>query len=423
MPFETENERLSIAGAEWFQAASLQAVFRALNREGFEARAVGGAVRNALMGRPVSDVDLATTAPPHEVMRLAAAADLKTVPTGLEHGTVTVISDGVPYEVTTLRRDVETDGRRAVVAFGTDWTRDASRRDFTMNALYADAGGRVYDPLGTGLADIAVQCVRFIGDACDRIREDYLRILRFFRFSAEYGTGALDPAGLSASIRCRAGLRQLSRERVRAELLQILTARGAVHVVEVMEDAGLLQPVLAGVTLRARFQRLVGLEQALGRAPDAMLRLGALAVRLPEDVDRLVTRLRLSNAERQELEPLADLPGFEAGLQRLGADFMLYRRGQRDFINALLLIWAAAGAPPADADWRVRYSAAQDWRMPRFPLNGRDLLAEGVNPGPELGQRLKELEQDWAVEGFRLSRAELLDRLRKTAGRRVGTSR
>ena len=231
----------SVAAADWFLWPGTQAVFACLNREGFEARVVGGAVRNALLGLPVTEVDFATTAKPEDVTRLAAQAGIKTVPTGIAHGTVTLIAGGVPFEVTSLRRDVETDGRHATVAFGTDWADDARRRDFTMNALYADAQGKVHDPLG-GLSDLRGGRVRFVGDPAQRIREDYLRTLRFFRFSAGYAAGAFDPDGITAAIRERMGLLRLSRERVRTELLRILVAPRAGEAIEIMEDTGPAPP-------------------------------------------------------------------------------------------------------------------------------------------------------------------------------------
>ncbi len=230
--------------AEWLRRPATVAVFAALTAKGAEARAVGGAVRNTLMGTPVKDVDIATTALPADVMRLAAEAGLHSVPTGFEHGTVTVVAQHVPYEVTTLRRDIETFGRHARVTFTTDWAEDARRRDFTMNALYCSADGVVHDPLG-GYDDLSARRVRFIGDARARIREDYLRTLRFFRFLAQYGNGAApDPEGLAAAIAEKAGLAGLSGERIRAELLLLLAAPGAVEAVRAMREATLLEPVL-----------------------------------------------------------------------------------------------------------------------------------------------------------------------------------
>ena len=277
----------SVASADWFLRPQTQAVFACLNRDGFEARAVGGVVRNSLLGRAVTEVDFATDAKPEDIVRLADEAGLaKLVPTGIAHGTVTVIAGGVPFEVTSLRRDVETDGRHATVAFGGDWAGDARRRDFTMNALYADAAGKVHDPLG-GLSDLRAGRVRFVGDAAERIREDYLRTLRFFRFSADYSHGDFDAAGVAAAIRERAGLSRLSRERVRMEMLRILLTRRAPEAIEVMDESGLLLLLLGGVVRRARFERLCQIEAALERAPDAILRLAALGLFVEEDAGRL----------------------------------------------------------------------------------------------------------------------------------------
>ena len=262
---------LIVAHAEWFLKPETQAVFACLNREGFEARVVGGAVRNTLLNEPVREVDFATTARPEDTLRLAAQAGIKTVPTGISHGTVTLIVHGVPFEVTTLRQDIETHGRRATVAFSEDWAEDACRRDFTMNALYAGSKGDVYDPL-EGAADLLARRVRFVGDARTRIQEDYLRILRFFRFNAQYARGAFDREGVAASIRERFGLQRLSRERIRSELLHILVARRAVDAIEVMDESGLLILIFGGVTRRERFNWLCQIEAALGLWPDPIFR-------------------------------------------------------------------------------------------------------------------------------------------------------
>ena len=287
----------SLAGAEWLERPSTRAVFDALAAEGAEARAVGGAVRNALMGAPVKDVDIATTALPADVMRLATQAGLHAVPTGIEHGTVTVVAKHQPFEVTTLRRDIETFGRHARVTFTTDWTEDARRRDFTMNALYCGPDGTVHDPLG-GYDDLVARRVRFIGDARERIREDYLRILRFFRFLAVYGDAAApDRAGLEAAIAEKAGLSGLSGERIRAELLLLLAAPGALDAVRTMSRAGLIEPLIGVPGDVELLGRLIAIEQALGRAPDPLLRLAALADGM--DAAALQTRLRLSAAETQ----------------------------------------------------------------------------------------------------------------------------
>jgi poly(A) polymerase len=395
----------SLAGAEWLKQRGTLAVLAALNGDGVETRAVGGAVRNALLGLPVTEIDLATTAEPDRVIALAERAGLKTVPTGIDHGTVTVIVEGKPFEVTTLRRDVETFGRHAKVAYATSWEEDAKRRDFTLNALYADRDGKVFDPIG-GYADLQAGRVRFIGEAEARIKEDYLRILRFFRFHAYYGKGAMDEEGLRASVRLRAGLEQLSAERVAGEMRGILVAPGAIGAVEALLDHGLLTNVLGGVPRLVRFERLVAIEEANGLAPSSALRLAALAVFVEEDAARLADRLRLSNAEQGVLAlgalgVDAALPGEEA------AKALLYRLGPDAYRSRLLLAWAEADARSEDAAWRNALALPERWQAPVFPIGGNDVMALGALQGPDIGELLKRLERDWIESGFALDRDQL----------------
>ena len=400
----------SLKDADWLKRPETRAVFAALSVDGAETRAVGGAVRNALLGLPVSEIDLATTAVPEKVMALAEKAGLKPVPTGIDHGTVTIIASGVPFEVTTLRCDVKTFGRRANVAFTTSWEEDARRRDFTLNALYADRDGNVFDPLG-GLADLLAGRVRFIGDAEDRIREDYLRILRFFRVHAYYGKGRMDPDGLHAAVKLRAGLDVLSPERVGAELKRLLVAPNAAAAVEALYDYGLLTLLLGGVPLLGRFERLIALEAALGLAPDASLRLAALAVFVEEDAERLTHRLRLSNAEQTVLLLAAKLrPGIHAPSDAEAKE-RLYRLGVEAYRAFVLLAWAASGASPDDAAWRRAFTLPSRWQAPAFPLRGADMVALGLK-GPEIGETLRRLERDWIAAGFALSRDALLAKVR-----------
>lgn len=399
---------LSIAGADWFRKPETQAIFACLNREGFEARVVGGAVRNALLNEPVSEVDFATTARPEDMLRLAAQAGLKTAPTGIGHGTVTLIVKGEPFEVTTLRRDVVTDGRRATVAFGEDWTGDAKRRDFTMNALYAGSEGRVYDPLG-GLTDLQARRVRFVGDPVTRIREDYLRILRFFRFSAEYAQGDFDRDGIAASIKERLGLFRLSRERVRAELLRILVARRAGAAVEVMDESGLILFILGGVARRKRFEQVCAIEGALGAGRDPIYRLAALALFTSEDAARLSEKLRLSSQEANDLQGLAAIsPALTPESGEACLEGALYRLGPRLYTGRLLLSWAAAEALAGDPDWTRAIRLAEGWRRPKFPVGGGDLLAKGWVPDAALGEKLRWLEDRWIESRFALPREALL---------------
>jgi poly(A) polymerase len=402
------SEAPSLAGAEWLQRPETMAVLAALNCDGVETRAVGGAVRNALLGLPVTEIDLATTAEPEQVTALAERAGLKAVPTGIDHGTVTVIAAGKPFEVTTLRRDIETFGRHARVAYTTSWEEDARRRDFTLNALYADRHGTVFDPLH-GYADAIAGRVRFIGEAQARITEDYLRILRFFRFHAYYGRGAIDADGLHAAVRLCGGLSQLSAERIAGELRRILAAPGAVGAVEALFDYGLLTAVLGGVPRLLRFQRVVAIEEANGLAPSAALRLAALTIFVAEDVDRLADRLRLSNAEQAVLALGASanapaLPGEPA------AKALLYRLGVERYRLRLVLAWADSGAAPDDTDWKAALALPTRWQTPVFPIGGNDVMALGDLKGPDIGDILKRLEEEWIASGFALERDRLLAR-------------
>lgn len=405
---------ISVASAEWFLSPKTQAVFACLNREGFEARAVGGAVRNALLDRPVYEVDFATTAKPDDTMRLAAQAGIKTVPTGLSHGTLTLVVQGTPFEVTTLRRDVATDGRRATVAFGEDWAEDASRRDFTINALYANANGTVYDPLG-GMPDLFARRVRFIGDAGQRIREDYLRSLRFFRFSADYTEGEFDREGVLAIIRERRGLYSLSRERVRSELLRILVTRRATDAIEIMDDSGFLLLLLGGVARRKRFERLCALEAALRLQPDPIYRLAALELFIEEDAVRLAEKLRLSSQEADALAVLGGRHPEVTGVQdSVTLSGHLYRLGRHAYLGRLLLAWAALPVSAADAQWNAAATLAANWTRPKLPVSGADLVALGWKPGAALGKMLNALEDRWVTSGFKQSREDLIKAAHET---------
>jgi poly(A) polymerase len=402
----------SLKEAEWLQRPETAKVFAALNAEGIETRAVGGAVRDALLGLPVTEIDLATTAVPQKVMTLAREAGLKAIPTGIEHGTVTVVVNDMPFEVTTLRRDVETFGRHAKVAFTEDWEEDARRRDFTLNALYADREGIVFDPLGF-YADLMDGRVRFIGDAEARIKEDYLRILRFFRFNAYYGRGPLDADGLAASVKLREGLAQLSAERVAAEMRRLLVAPRAMRGLEALYDYGLLTDVLGGVPRLDRVERLIDIEAALDLTPDAALRLAALAVFVREDAVRLADRLHLSNAEQATLEHAADEGGKPVFADETSAKEALYRLGENDFRSRVLLAWAASGASTEDPHWRAIFRLPRNGEAPVFPLRGADLVEIGTAKGPEIGELLRQLEAEWIAGGFAASREELLARAKE----------
>jgi poly(A) polymerase len=386
--------------APWLGERPLAALLAALDRDGEEARVVGGAVRNTLIGEPHGDIDVATTALPQEVIRRVAALGFKAVPTGIEHGTITVVAGGRPFEVTTLREDVETYGRRAKVAFGRDWKRDAERRDFTMNALSVSPDGTVHDHVG-GLADAAARRVRFIGDAGRRIAEDYLRILRFFRFHASYGEGAPDAVGLAACIAARAGLEELSRERIRMEVLKLLKAKHAVPTLAVMTEAGLIEIVLGGVPLLASLSNMIKLEAELALSPDVVRRLAALGVSVAEDAERLRERLRLANAEHERLLAMAD--GWwriSSAMSEHAARALLYRLGPEKFTDRALIAWTRAPEGAADTRWQALATLPLRWRAPAFPLKAADLIARGVEKGPPLGAALRAAEEAWIAADF-----------------------
>ncbi|MGL4323600.1 MAG: CCA tRNA nucleotidyltransferase [Beijerinckiaceae bacterium] len=369
-----------------------------LNGGGEETRVVGGAVRNALMGMPLNDIDCATTAVPDVVMARAQKAGFKTVPTGIDHGTVTVLVDGTPFEVTTLRRDIETNGRQAVVAFGRDFAEDAARRDFTMNALSANAQGDIFDT-HDGIADIAARRVRFIGDATQRIREDYLRILRLFRFHAAYGAGDLDSAALTSAIRERAGLDRLSRERVRAEIMKTLVAPRAAETAAIMSDCGVLQRVLGGIgyPTRLRFAR---------DGQTAAMRLGLLTVETSADIARLRDHLRLSNLESDMLEKIARMATHMRALRFKPETSDLKRIIYREGLDAgpLLLSILASGA--ALNEVLKRSHDLRGWQPPAMPFAGADVMALGIPAGPRIGAILALAEARWIAADFPADKAQ-----------------
>ncbi len=376
---------------------ALATVLDALNGDGEETHIVGGAVRNLLLGEAASDIDLATTALPNETMRRGAAAGFKPVPTGVDYGTVTLVGTGASFEVTTLRRDIETDGRHAKVAFGRDFAQDALRRDFTINALGLDRDGVIHDFCG-GLDDLAARKIRFIGDASARIAEDYLRILRFFRFHARYGQGAPDAEGYAACIAGRAGLDGLSRERVRAEMMKLVVAPGAAEAVAAMAGGGLLMPVLGCVPRLARFAAVVG--RADAREVYPAFRLATLAVAVSEDALRLRERLRLSNEEFDRVARIAAALEALAGQARepmlTRLQHLAHRVGADAVAGALVLLNAAA---EQGAQASAQALIADLGRTPTFLPTGRDVTARGVPPGPQVGRVLDRARHDWIEAG------------------------
>ncbi|TWG61112.1 MULTISPECIES: CCA tRNA nucleotidyltransferase [unclassified Aminobacter] len=407
------------ARAEWLADANLQRLLAALSADGEEARIAGGAVRNTLLGEPVSDIDIATTTTPDETEQRAQDAGFRTVPTGKEHGTITVIADGRGYEVTTLRADVETDGRHARVAFGKDWKRDAERRDFTINALYARANGEVVDLVG-GLPDLETRTLRFIGDADARIREDYLRILRFFRFFAWYGKGRPDADGLRASARLKDGLARLSAERIWSELKKLLSAPDPSRALLWMRQAGVLTQILPesekwGIDA---IHGLIATEKDLGWQVDPMLRLASLLPPVQEKLEAMAERLRMSKAEAAKLTSWAAAGSASHTTSELALSKQLYLGDVCGTAYRLKLALAAARARAQQEDaalveaggYSRQLKFLDGWTKPAFPINGGDLLKLGAAPGKAMGESLKALEKEWMDSGFRMERDALLAR-------------
>ncbi len=386
---------------DWLEAPPVRALLAALARGGIEARFVGGCVRNAVLGRPADDIDMAVNRPPDAVMAALGAAKIRVVPTGLKHGTVTAVVDGRPFELTTLRRDVETDGRRAVVAYTDDWREDAGRRDFTFNALYAEPDGTIHDYFD-GRADLAAGRVRFIGDPDTRIAEDRLRVLRFFRFHAWYGRPPIDGAGFAACRRNAGTLGALSGERVAKEILRLLEAPHPADAVEAMAEAGALDHWLPEYAGTQKLRALIGREDEGGTGAAALRRLAAL---LPEGADATAIgkRLKLSTQEALRLDVM--LAREPAVGMRPRAE--IYRLGATLFVDRLLL------AGPAG--WPGALKIAQEWTPPALPVGGSDALKLGLTPGPKVGALLEAVERWWIDGDFAADRAACLAELKRRA--------
>ncbi|HJW42768.1 MAG TPA: CCA tRNA nucleotidyltransferase [Rhizomicrobium sp.] len=393
----------------WMTAPETRAVLDALGGEG---KFVGGAVRNALLGQPVADIDIATPLPPDDVSARLKKAGLGAVPTGIEHGTVTAVANGKSFEVTTLRRDVATDGRRATVAFTTDWAEDAQRRDFTMNALYAGADGEILDTVG-GVEDLKAGRVRFVGDAATRIREDYLRILRLFRFHAWCGKGEMNSAALHAAAAEKAGLAQLSGERIQKELLRLLEADRPSQVLRTMAASGILGEILPGVLNIARLEGLETIEADRFFAPDPVLRLAALLPPDPSAVDVIAKRLKLSNKDAIRLEDIAGArEKIVSYMSVKEQNRLLYRIGVPLFCDLLFLRWAEDPKPSNGINWWSLLERARTWPRPTFPLTGRHVMLAGVREGPLVGEILAEVEDWWVDADFIEDEFSLAERLK-----------
>jgi poly(A) polymerase len=403
----------------WMTAPETRALVAALSADGAELRFVGGCVRDALAERPVTDVDLATAEPPERVIALLERAGLKAVPTGIEHGTITAVSGGMPFEVTTLREDVETDGRRAKVAFTDDWVADAARRDFTINALSCSPEGLLYDPFG-GLKDLDAGRVRFVGDARARIREDTLRLLRFFRFHAHYGRGAPNLEGVAAASDLAPKLASLSGERIRNELFRLLAAPDPVPVLDLMLARDVLAPVLPEARNQERLAAL------LHAGPpelheDPVLRLAALLATDRAGAEKVAQRLRLSRDQRERLADLSDPPAeLAAGIAPRALRRLLYGLGAARVRDLVLLDWAgrrSAGQRPGHGLLDEALKEVQVWQPKSLPVQGRDLKKLGVPTGPKVGRLLAQVEDWWIAEDFRPDRQACLERLHQLAGR------
>ncbi|MGQ0662513.1 MAG: CCA tRNA nucleotidyltransferase [Pseudomonadota bacterium] len=409
----------------WMTAPATQAVVAALARGGRPVRFVGGCVRDAILGRPVKDIDLATPDPPAAVMERLAHAGIRVIPTGIEHGTVTAAVGAAHFEITTLRVDRETYGRRARVEFTDDWTADAGRRDFTINAISADPDGTIHDPFG-GLADLAAGRVRFVGDAETRVREDVLRLLRFFRFHAYFGRGEPDAAALAACRALAPLTGNLSGERIAGEIFRLLLAPDPAAAIGRMIAAGVLAPVMPEATDTKRLAALQRLPPELA-PPDPLLRLAALLARASGAAQKVARRLRLSTAQGAHLVALASPPievgpGLDARARRRA----LHRAGADLFRDLALLAWAerlAGGklAPQEDAEFRALVAAAAAWVAVELPVKGRDARALGLAPGPDIGRLIGEVERWWEAGDYRAGRAECLAHLRSlVAARKPG---
>ncbi|MFZ1991818.1 MAG: CCA tRNA nucleotidyltransferase [Alphaproteobacteria bacterium] len=409
------TSRSTMAGADWLALPQTRALISALDRDvegGPAIRFVGGCVRNTLMGLKVEDIDVATVHTPEKVMELARNAGFHPVPTGIDHGTITVVVQGKPFEVTTLRIDVKSHGRHADVAYTEDWAADAARRDFTINAIYADADGTLFDPVG-GVADVAARRVRFIGDAHARIREDFLRILRFFRFHAWYGQGALDAVGLEACTSEREGLKRLSAERIQKELLRLLEAPDPVPVLRIMGEKGILQILLYSSLYFDLLTEIVAIEEKYLHRADPIRRLSSFVN------SEIGERLKFSNADAKRLSLLefddAEIDGeqwhLDPDMDSIALGKLLYRYGVERVIDLIVLTWAHQGASNNADKWTRLVSEAKKYVRPKMPINGNDLQALGLS-GAKLGEVMKATEAWWADHDFRPDRTALLAKAR-----------
>lgn len=396
----------------WMRSDAISALFNALPNDSL--RFVGGCVRNALWDIDVGDIDLACQLEPKAVIDALEAAEIRHIPTGIDHGTVTAVIDGTPFEITSLRRDVETDGRRAIVAYTTDWAEDAQRRDLTINSLYADALGNVFDPTGQGLDDLKSRKFRFVGDAAQRVQEDYLRILRFFRFLAWYGgQEKVDAASLRACREHQSGIKSLSVERIWMEMKKLFSARNPVRACHIMLTNGILETVFPEANNVDGLEALVKLESREGLKPDPLLRLMAMSAREPLQMALLTKRLKMSKSETRRLRDWAD-DGAQLSTDMPERDRLaaIYKSGKQVVLDRARL--RAAGETDAiqSSRWMVLADLALGWQAPTFPITGKDLAEAGVPAGPGMGRALKALEALWVRSGFSTEKPQLLAALK-----------
>ena len=408
----------NIGTAPWMTLPETKAVIAALEVRGYPgcARFVGGCVRNTLMGKPVDDIDIATILTPDMVLEALEQAGLRAIPTGVDHGTITALSGGRPYEITTLRKDVSTDGRRAVVVFTQDWNQDAERRDFRFNAIYADPQGRLYDPTGAGIQDVREGRVVFVGDPMTRIREDYLRILRFFRFQAWYGKGEPDQKALAACKALKGMVSGRAAERTQKELMKMLAADDPRSAFRLMAATSVLSSILPSVKSLARFEALVAIETEQLFENDPVLRLASL---IPDDVkiaEQMAERLRLPNAARDRIvEAVGREPRIVSWMSPREARRGVYRLGVRAFCDRVKLAWAGSGRDSTAPQWRALLALAETWTPPAFPLSGEEIMKAGVPKGPLVGEVMREVELWWIDQDFIEDKFSAIERLKAVA--------
>ncbi len=398
----------SLENLQWLQSENVQKIFSILEESGAETRVIGGAVRNSILGLEVKEIDFATTATPDEVIALFKAKKVRTIPTGVEYGTVTVVLDSENYEITTLREDIKTDGRHAVVKFGKNWSKDAERRDFTMNALYLDRYGKLFDYTG-GYQDCLDKKIEFIGSAEQRIKEDYLRILRYFRFMATFGFVEFDKETMSAILKNKNGLNQLSPERISMEMKKILVGSFAAEIIEKMVEIGLFQILTGGDVRLPQFQKLMQLSKSLKFEINPTVMIYTLVISDSEDIDRVVEKMNFLNSERKRMHSIYEFTKVSIlNLADLELTKLLYKYGRQTSFEGVLIQFINGQLPVQESKLNLILRKLSEIEIPEFEISGKDLIAMGVKPGKQMGELLKRGESAWINSGFKLSKNELL---------------